>query len=133
MCDSDKKFFELNYFVLYPWGGVRKNDNFIEIGCDYGLTVDSVDAKSTLGVDKSEESIGIARKRYPDHAFLLGDVFKDLTLTPQHPLVVAIDINGTRELPAVMKCVQLVLDSWSPRLVIVKSREFYSKLVKENP
>jgi hypothetical protein len=109
----------------------RKDDHFLEIGCDFGILVDSVDAKSQLGVDKSEESIGIARERYPNRDFLLGDVFEDLDFTPQHPLVVAIDINGNRELPAVLKCVQLALDSWSPRLVVVKSRELYAKLVEE--
>jgi hypothetical protein len=101
-----------------------------QIGCDFGILVDSVDAKSRLGVDKSEESIGIARERYPNREFLLGDVFED-DITPQHPLVVAIDINGNRELPAVLKCVQVALDSWSPRLVVVKSRELYAKLLKE--
>jgi hypothetical protein len=104
----------------------RKEDHFIEIGCDFGILVDSVDAASTLGVDKSEESIRIARERYPTHEFLLGDVFEKLDVAPQHPLVVAIDINGNRELPAVLKCIQLALDKWSPRLLVVKSRELYT-------
>jgi hypothetical protein len=110
----------------------REEDHFVEIGCDFGILVDSVDTKSRLGVDKSEESIRIAKERYPNREFLLRDVFEDSDIpTLQQPLVVAIDINGNRLLPAVLKCVQLAMDSWSPRLIIVKSRELYAKMVKE--
>ena len=109
----------------------RQEDHFLEIGCDFGILVDSVDCASRLGVDKSEESIRIAKERYPSREFLLGDVFEGLDITPQYPLVVAIDINGNRELSAVEKCIQLALELWSPRLVIVKSRELYAKLHSE--
>ena len=107
----------------------RQEDNFLEIGCDFGILVDTVDAKTRLGVDKSEESIKIARERYPNRHFLLGDVFEDdLDITLDNPSVIAIDINGNRMLPAVLDCIQLALDKWSPRLIIVKSRELYAKL-----
>ena len=56
-----------------------------------------MDAKSSLGIDKSEESIQIATTRYPDQNFLLRDVFEDdLDLGPKNPLVVSIDINIQR-------------------------------------
>merc|ERR1712232_195373 len=100
-------------------------DHFLEIGCDFGVLVDRIEAKSRLGIDKSEESIRIAKNRYPTLDFLHGDIFKNLKVVTSHPLVVAIDINGNRELTAVPNCLQLVLDSWSPRLVIVKSRELF--------
>jgi len=46
-----------------------------------------------------------------------------------HPnLVVAIDINGNRELPAVRECMQMVIHEWKPRLIIVKSRALYADL-----
>lgn len=105
-----------------------EEDVFMEIGCDFGILVDSVKCKSRLGIDKSEESISIAKERYPDRDFLLADVFEDFDATSHHPSVVAIDINGNRALPAVIDCIQLALDAWSPRLVIVKSRELYAKL-----
>ena len=69
-------------------------------------------------------------------AELLGDVFKDddLGLPPvegeNERLVVAIDINGNRDLPAVIKCIQLVM-AWSPRLIVVKSRALHAKMVNE--
>lgn len=92
-----------------------------------------MDAKSSLGIDKSEESIQIAKTRYPEQRFLLRDVFEDdlrAEINPDDmaPLVVSIDINGNRELPAVLKCIQFVLDSWSPRLIMVKSRELHAKM-----
>jgi hypothetical protein len=108
----------------------RPEDHFVEIGCDFGILVDSVDCQSTLGLDKSYESIRIAKERYPSREFLLGDIFEDLEIKIKQPLVVAIDINGNRMLPAVLKCLQLVLDTMSPRLVVVKSRELYAEMVQ---
>jgi hypothetical protein len=79
--------------------------------------------------------------RYPERTFLLGDVFDDdnfWDLAQKElggpPCVVAIDINGNRELPAVVKCVDRVLISGKerpPRLVIVKSRFLHAKLLEE--
>jgi hypothetical protein len=112
-----------------------RKDHFIEIGCDFGILVDSVVAKTSLGIDKSKESIEIARRRYPTRDFILGDVFEDnLGLPPKEQqgelLVVAIDINGNRDLPAVLKCIELVM-TWSPRLIIVKSRALHAKMVSD--
>lgn len=108
-------------------------DHFIEIGCDFGILVDSVHAKTALGLDKSESSIAIAKKQYPTREFVLGDIFeKHCNCRLPHPdrkepLVVAIDINGNRMLPAVLQCIELVL-TWSPRLIVVKSRALYAKM-----
>lgn len=107
----------------------REEDHFLEIGCDFGILVDSVDAKTTVGVDKSEESIQIAKERYPHRRFILGDIFQDeLDLSLESPSVIAIDINGNRMLPAVLDCIQLSMDKFAPRLIIVKSRELYAQL-----
>ncbi|KAG7341776.1 hypothetical protein IV203_026295 [Nitzschia inconspicua] len=123
------------------------NDHFIEIGCDFGILVDSVRAKSVVGIDKSETSIQIAKQQYPTQEFILGDIFEQNNDdnddnnnvnnnlgVPHHdrsdPLVVAIDINGNRELPAVLKCIELVL-AWRPRLIVVKSRALYAKMMTQ--
>ncbi|CAJ1940090.1 unnamed protein product [Cylindrotheca closterium] len=105
-----------------------ESDSFMEIGCDFGILVDSVHCESKIGIDKSEESIGIAKERYPSRDFLLADVFEDFDASAHKPTVVAIDINGNRLLPAVIDCIQLVMDAWSPRLIVVKSRELYAKM-----
>lgn len=46
-------------------------------------------------------------------------------------LVVAIDINGNRELQAVQKCIQIVIQEWKPRLIFVKSRALYADLKQQ--
>ena len=169
---------------------------FVEIGCDYGITPSKVAAAAAveddaspfvLGIDKSTESIAVAKDRYPHIPFVQWDVLEEEwpveepTLsstykttsnddhhnhheeeddsnpqqrprsaweylkklhqqTQQHDdndsesnfssLVVAIDINGNRELEAVQACVQKVQALWRPRLIIVKSRALHSRLVR---
>jgi len=102
-----------------------------------------------LGVDKSEDSITTATHRFPETLFrVIQDALsypKELEqLCFQHlkygrPTVVAIDINGSRELPAVLQCIKVVIDlfcddsapdTW-PRLLIVKSRALYSMVKVE--
>mmetsp|Transcript_10046 Transcript_10046/g.13275 ORF Transcript_10046/g.13275 Transcript_10046/m.13275 type:complete len:352 (+) Transcript_10046:37-1092(+) len=183
-------------------------DYFVEVGCDYGTTVAKVASTSSspssaltdadhtrdhhsshrtaLGIDKSTESIAIAKSRYPNLPFIQWDILEeeepaslqlperqlvkesdddatgvsssmlhiwDYLLAQQHnnersscsdndndsdtndverrpfsPLVVAIDINGNRELEAVQSCVARVKALWRPRLIIVKSRALYHKI-----
>ncbi|KAL7560770.1 hypothetical protein ACA910_005337 [Epithemia clementina (nom. ined.)] len=198
-------------------------DFFVEVGCDYGKTVAKVantitSATATtesivdcvLGIDKSTESITVAKQRYPNLLFLQWDILlpqeeahhkdclqpleemllkqwkggedalKDMScsdsdevstsLLPPHPprivqylverydqlrtgtmsaqcsriddfvegdessafhsssLVVAIDINGNRELEAVQSCLSQVQALWQPRLIIVKSRALHQKI-----
>lgn len=58
-----------------------------------------------------------------------------------HPSVVAVDINGNREIPAVLQCVENIMnpgndvvlgEDWRlPRLIIVKSRLLYAEIKKQ--
>ena len=137
----------------------QDNDYFIEIGCDFGFTSGNVLCKNKLGIDKSKTSIDIAQKNHPTDQFLEIDVLEitlqemeDILIQYQllqqqdhdedengnenenennhgSRLVVAIDINGNRELNAVIQCLDRVLKCWKPNLVIVKSRSLYSKLI----
>mmetsp|Transcript_27110 Transcript_27110/g.62324 ORF Transcript_27110/g.62324 Transcript_27110/m.62324 type:complete len:340 (-) Transcript_27110:85-1104(-) len=186
---------------------ILPDETFLEVGCAFGNTVDRVrrclggddegggaagggesnDSAShtAIGVDKSEESIGIARSRYPlslfseedalspegwdkirklchkalkggtrDTGYLRNDTEYHISENqkssekdiPQHkqkngPDLVAIDINGTRKLPAVLRCLECMFDTcqeneesydltWKlPRLVIVKARSLHSNLI----
>jgi hypothetical protein len=97
-----------------------------------------------LGVDKSTESIDIATKQFPSCKFSVEDALTSegiaklqilcaSVLQTRHPSVVAIDINGNREIPAVLQCVDNILnpgsDEWGlPRLILVKSRLLHSAL-----
>ncbi|GMH52522.1 hypothetical protein TrRE_jg4972 [Triparma retinervis] len=139
---------------------VTRSDTFLEIGCDYGICIGAV-LKSCavaepeprrerdeqhvprkveeriLGVDISEESIGIARKSHEGFCFEVIDALSvqgmedlknlcDETLGGP-PTVVAIDINGVREVEAVQKCIRNAM-TLGPRLIIVKSRNLFPLL-----
>ena len=99
-----------------------------------------------LGIDKSAESVGISQKNYPNDEFIELDlleipeeeivqVLSERKLRNEDVdggLVVAIDINGNRELEAVEDCLKRVLKWWTPKLVIVKSRSLYAKMTDLN-
>jgi hypothetical protein len=151
-------------------------DTFLEIGCDYGACVDRVhralhelssvpidpncppillpaisDAQRwCIGIDKSTESIEIAKRQYPHCFFSNMDVLSkegtnhlqtlyETIFPTAHASIVAIDINGNREIPAVIQCIHTVMNPNSPgqqqlpRLILVKSRLLYHKLREISP
>uniref|UniRef100_A0A7S4S4B7 Uncharacterized protein n=1 Tax=Ditylum brightwellii TaxID=49249 RepID=A0A7S4S4B7_9STRA len=102
-----------------------------------------------LGIDKSVTSLDIACKRYPNTSFSLEDALTKAgtsklrslckrKLIDGYPSVVAVDINGNRELEHVLKCLECLMqpgddvvvgEDWHlPRLIIVKSRFLYQYL-----
>ena len=135
---------ETDLYRRLCWVHTLEQDSFVEIGCDFALTSGHVKCQSKLGIDKSTTSIKIAKNNFPKDEFLEVDVlensveemkgilktFKLRDSDVEGSLVVAIDINGNRELEAVEKCLDRVLKIWKPRLVIVKSRSLYAKLVE---
>lgn len=118
------------------------DENFMEIGCDYGITTDRIRSRGTdqsekrklWGVDKSPESIGIAKERYPQVPFFECDVLDSpksewpKELQDAQPHVIAVDINGNRELEAVCQCLKVLFGAYQPRLIIVKSRAVHAKV-----
>mmetsp|Transcript_4316 Transcript_4316/g.6766 ORF Transcript_4316/g.6766 Transcript_4316/m.6766 type:complete len:198 (-) Transcript_4316:115-708(-) len=157
------------------------NDSFMELGCDYGITVDKIQKSlqeagdvpkiwpmdenaghgegegekkvvetkvlenrvSCLGVDKSRESIKLAKERYPKCLFSLGNIlFGGMTsirtlceksLVGSAPSIICIDVNGNRDIDGVLKCLEMVMNEpWKrqPRMIIVKSRFLYWELKK---
>jgi hypothetical protein len=122
---------------------------------------------SCIGVDKSADSVSLAKTRFPESAFF---PIQDALNNPEElneicskyllhgaPSVVAIDINGSRELPAVLQCIEVVMNSFgaaaavadddddisedcgpivsspnatSPRLILVKSRSLHSEMLR---
>lgn len=84
--------------------------------------------------------------RYPQCKFVLGDALDpaemtniralcERSLVGQAPSVIAIDVNGNREIDGVLKCLKSVINQdWKqqPRLIIVKSRYLYWQLKKED-
>ena len=138
------------------------SDTFWEIGSDFGTNVARVyqstqsdSNKSTkednengkqssvvLGIDKSSVSIETSQQRYPHLTFVQWDpLCKNSAIAPlpvqlqesPPPAIIAIDINGNRELPAVLQCLHCVWNvyHWQPRLIIVKSRTLYQRIQQQ--
>jgi hypothetical protein len=125
------------------------NESFCEIGCACGITCQKVKLyghadRLVVGLDKSEQEILKAKASVPDCTFATCDILRSteewlpmVDKIPQSkmdgeqgrsgfcPTVVAIDINGNRELQAVLSCLQVAMDVWRPRLILVKSRSLY--------
>eukprot|EP00545_Synedropsis_sp_CCMP1620_P001174 CAMPEP_0119021232 /NCGR_PEP_ID=MMETSP1176-20130426/25577_1 /TAXON_ID=265551 /ORGANISM="Synedropsis recta cf, Strain CCMP1620" /LENGTH=289 /DNA_ID=CAMNT_0006975793 /DNA_START=32 /DNA_END=901 /DNA_ORIENTATION=+ len=132
------------------------NEDFLEIGCDVGLCCkriadtgvvllnnckaapdgqNKLDARRVVGIDKSDVSIAKAKARYPTMDWFHWDAvegsrsdFSDLESL--EPDVIALDINGNRELPAVLACINAIWNRhhWKPRLIIVKSRTLHQRV-----
>jgi hypothetical protein len=122
------------------------DESFCEIGCAEGIACEKIRQTGNIehrrlvppvGIDKSNVCIDEAKRRYPMCQFMRADIFAtegdDLFHWPTFaPQVVAIDINGTRELEAVLSAVELVIRHWRPRLILVKSRALYHAAVSNN-
>lgn len=135
---------ETDFYRRMCWVHTVENDAFIEIGCDMGFTVGEMTiVPCRLGIDKSEVSLEQLRGKYSTCPILQMDLLEEDVSVIQNllmekkmdaksleqqggKLVVAIDINGNREIEGVVECLDRVLTCWSPKLVIVKSRSLYS-------
>jgi predicted O-methyltransferase YrrM len=141
---------ETNHYRQLARLQVNKGDCVLEIGSDLGActsilassvgtqidgsapegTID-VPIGAAVGIDKSEQSVNEARKRFPDIPFHCLDVL----LSPPGTLlsclvpdrsgfdVVFIDINGNRMMKAVLKVIEIVKNELRPRLIVIKSKE----------
>jgi hypothetical protein len=136
------------------------HETLVEIGSDLGHNLERVyrtggggsnpNRRRLVGVDKSPTSIAAASASYPHLSFVRWDpleepvrvLYDGLNLLTDgggdeeeklfRPDVVAIDINGTRELPAVLRCLSVVFEAgWEPRLIVVKSRALHAYLGAE--
>jgi hypothetical protein len=124
------------------------SETFLEIGCDLGHNLQRVHEtggersssgnRLLVGIDKSRFSVETAKASYPHLRFVQWDPLEHpasalserLGGDKFHPDVVAVDINGNRELPAVVACLASIWDvhQWRPRLVVVKSRTLHAHL-----
>ncbi|HME87765.1 MAG TPA: class I SAM-dependent methyltransferase [Chthoniobacterales bacterium] len=53
--------------------------NLLDIGCGTGELAHDVDPAKYLGVERDEESVAIARKKFPSHRFFTLEEFSDST------------------------------------------------------
>jgi hypothetical protein len=63
-----------------------------------------------------------------DDADVADDAPTTTTTTSTPSMVVAIDINGNRDIDPVLQCIQLVMNQLVPRLILVKSRSLYNQI-----
>ena len=123
------------------------NDIALEIGCDFGYTTKILGEKCkiALGVDKRYSHVKDAIKNYGIGGgnndnnqiyFHSVDIFtnsdnilgKYATQLEHNPTIIFIDINGNRELQAVVKALNVVYQRYTPRLVVIKSSSFFNYL-----
>ncbi len=137
-------------------------DRFMEVGSDLGLCCSAVwkslssaepspDPASTappppgprvVGVDISPSSVEAASRAFPGVPFVEADALGDggcarvREACEEHisgpPTVLAIDINGTRSLPAVVECLGRGMGGFGsgtgPRLIVVKARSLWERV-----
>ena len=132
--------------VRHTWPG----EAFVEIGCDRGHCVQrvwqassgaAVPSATMIGIDKATDSIQHSRSNYPHLSFVQWDILEDASIPPEldgvfgrgersEPYgVLAIDLNGSRALPAVLEALSRIWRmGWQPRLIIVKARSLHAHL-----
>ena len=121
---------------------INKQDCVLEIGCHVGVTTALVAklAKFSYGIDSSEYSINMAKKRhligkkstnllfFCVDAFDQRSVLKHLTGTDAsvHVDVILIDISGNREPSLVLRLLESYDRIFSPRLFIIKNFKLHN-------
>ena len=111
----------------------------VDFGDDHAGETEGDFAKRIVGVDISVESIAIAKESHAGMSLHVIDALSEEGMSSLRdrctetlggtPTVVAIDINGIRELEAVVQCIANVT-TLNPRVIIVKSRHLKSFLLK---
>ncbi|KDO30013.1 hypothetical protein SPRG_05202 [Saprolegnia parasitica CBS 223.65] len=119
---------------------IDATDIVLEIGCDLGPTVEiiaqTVGVENVIGIDKSSDSIAVAKASHPQCQFIEMDIFRssnELLALASRCSKILIDINGNRLLGAVVDALALVLHG-CPKLdlVIVKSVELHRELQRRS-
>ncbi len=132
---------DTNMYRRLAHAQTEPNDIALEIGCDFGYTTKILGTKCkiALGIDKKYSHVKSAIDKYGDDdkvLFHAVDIFKDsdnilgkYSKQLQHnPTIIFIDINGNRELQAVVKALNVVYERFQPRLVVIKSSSFFNYL-----
>jgi SAM-dependent methyltransferase len=122
---------ETNYFRQMVHQ-VEATDAVLEIGCSTGETSRLLIplSNSWVGLDTSQQMIDQCKSHMKENCHVskvdaLIDPKRALeeSRTCGEPNVIFVDIGGNRECINVLRMVSWVLDSFGPRLVVVKSRE----------
>jgi predicted O-methyltransferase YrrM len=123
---------------------VQPADMVLEVGCDLGeccaVASTCCGYERVVGVDLAPLSVSRARKAFPAIRFEVMDVLQagagEGLRNLQREIKgefskVLIDINGNRDLGAVCRVIQVVVQELTPAAIIVKSRALYDIILSQ--
>lgn len=122
---------------------VQRDDFVLEVGCDVGeccaIAATCCGPENVIGVDLACLSVSRAREAYPSIRFEVLDVLQAGAKSALHQLErdvdkkfskVLIDINGNRDIGAVCRVIQIVVEDLAPVAIIVKNRALHNILLQ---
>jgi hypothetical protein len=118
---------------------VNSNDYVLEVGSHVGGTTKVIAsvAKHVVGLDQQADLVAQARLKLPEVQFEIGDAF-DATrilalatdLKPNRWSKVFIDISGSRDLPTVVRLIDMYENTLRPDMIIVKAQALKRLLLR---
>lgn len=118
---------------------VGSDDHVLEVGCHVGGTskVLAAVARKLVGLDQQADLVAQARARLPGIQFEIGDAFdaqRVLALAreiaPERFKKVFIDISGSRDLPTVVRLMDIYENTLRPEILVVKSQALKRLLLR---
>lgn len=70
--------------------------SFLELGCGFGRFSEQFSPDEYMGVDFSDEMITLARKKYPNHRFEVGD-WRDYVPEKKYDVIFEVMITGLHD------------------------------------
>lgn len=109
---------------------IRVDDFFLEIGCSFGECTKLLGEQGCRGLalDHSAQTVELARQAvtaYPDISVIQIDArdMADIHRLCPEPSVILFDIGGNETLDKVISMLRLILKTFRPRVLLVRSME----------
>ena len=119
---------------------ITPDDLFLEIGCSFGECTKLLGEQGYRGLalDNSAEAVAVAHQAvaaYPGISVVQVDArdMADIHALCPEPSVILFDVGGSESLDKVISLLRLVLKTFRPRLILVRSMELaeLSSLIQE--
>jgi hypothetical protein len=110
---------------------VNGTDYVLEVGSHVGGTTKVIAgvAKHVIGLDQQASLVEQARQKLPNVQFEVGDAFDApsiialaSTISPNRLAKVFVDISGSRDLPTVVRLIDMYENTLRPETIVVKSQ-----------
>jgi len=118
---------------------LSSSDYVLEVGSHVGGTTKVIAgvAKHVVGLDQQADLVAEARQKLPQVQFEIGDAFDAPglialanTIKPNRWSKVFIDISGSRDLPTVVRLIDMYENTLRPDTIIVKSQALKRMLLR---